>query len=44
VVLRLGRNVGTFDAHATSLDQIITAITGSKYGSDEVPHETTQTG
>lgn len=32
VVLRLGRNVGNFDAHATSLDQIVTAITGSKLG------------
>ncbi len=29
VVLRLGRNAGDFDAHATSLERIITAITGS---------------
>ena len=41
VVLRLGRNAGTFDAHATDLDQIITAITGSKFGNDEATHETT---
>jgi D-xylose transport system ATP-binding protein len=30
VVLRLGRNAGSFDAHTTSLDQIITAITGNR--------------
>ena len=30
VVLRLGRNAGSFDAHTTSLDQIITDITGNK--------------
>jgi D-xylose transport system ATP-binding protein len=41
VVLRLGRNAGNFDAHATELDQIITAITGSKFGNDEATHETT---
>jgi D-xylose transport system ATP-binding protein len=35
VVLRLGRNVGSFDAHAISLDQIVTAITGNKFGIEE---------
>ena len=30
VVLRLGRNAGNFEAHATSRDQIVTAITGSR--------------
>lgn len=39
IVLRLGRNVGNFDAHVTSLDQIVTAITGSKFGSEEDPME-----
>ena len=34
VVLRLGRNAGNFDAHTTSLDQIITAITGNKRGTE----------
>jgi len=32
VVLRLGRNAGDFDAHTTTLDQIVTAITGNKLG------------
>jgi D-xylose transport system ATP-binding protein len=44
VVLRLGRNAGTFDAHATSLEQIITAITGSKLGNEAESHETTPAG
>ncbi len=30
VVLRLGRNAGDFNAHTTTLDQIVTAITGNK--------------
>ncbi len=35
VVLRLGRNIGDFDAHATSLEQIIAAITGSQRDREE---------
>lgn len=31
VVLRLGRNAGTFDAHTISPDQIVAAITGDKW-------------
>jgi D-xylose transport system ATP-binding protein len=42
VVLRLGRNAGSFDAHATSLDRIITAITGNKFGHDDVSREKTR--
>ncbi len=44
VVLRLGRNAGDFDAHATSLDQIVTAITGNKLGREDESNEKTQAG
>jgi D-xylose transport system ATP-binding protein len=44
VVLRLGRNVNNFDAHTTSFDQIVTAITGSKSGSERESHENLQSG
>jgi D-xylose transport system ATP-binding protein len=37
VVLRLGRNAGNFDAHTTSFEQIIAAITGRKRGREEEP-------
>ena len=37
VVLRLGCNVGNFDAYSTSSDQIVTAITGKQL-SDEAAH------
>ncbi len=36
VVLRLGRNAGSFNAHTTSLDQIVTAITGDKLNDEQV--------
>jgi D-xylose transport system ATP-binding protein len=35
VVLRLGRNVGNFDTHTTSLEQIINAMTGSQRRREE---------
>ncbi len=35
VVLRLGRNVGTFDTHATSLEQIINVMTGGQRRREE---------
>ncbi len=35
VVLRLGRNVGSFDTHVTSLEQIINAMTGSQRRREE---------
>jgi D-xylose transport system ATP-binding protein len=44
VVLRLGRNAGSFDAHTTSLDQIITAITGNKLGRAEKSREKASAG
>lgn len=44
VVLRLGRNAGSFDAHTTSLDQIVTAITGDKSSDGTASRETIQTG
>jgi D-xylose transport system ATP-binding protein len=44
VVLRLGRNAGNFDAHTTSLDQIVTAITGNRLSDDEEFREKTRTG
>jgi D-xylose transport system ATP-binding protein len=33
-VLRLGRKAGVFDAHATSEEQIVGAITGAEFGDD----------
>jgi D-xylose transport system ATP-binding protein len=44
VVLRLGRNAGNFDAHTTSPDQIVTAITGNRLGDDEESREKTRAG
>jgi len=44
VVLRLGRTVGNFDAHATSSDQIVTAITGSKFGYADESNGRTRAG
>ncbi len=44
VVLRLGRNAGSFDAHTTPLDQIVTAITGNKFAHSTVDRQTTQAG
>jgi D-xylose transport system ATP-binding protein len=41
VVLRLGRNAGNFDAHTTSFDQIITAITGKQASAEDASTETT---
>ena len=35
VVLQLGRNVGSFDTHVTSLEQIINAMTGSQRRREE---------
>jgi D-xylose transport system ATP-binding protein len=32
-VLRLGRNSGIFDVHATSQETIVAAITGAEFGS-----------
>jgi D-xylose transport system ATP-binding protein len=42
VVLRLGRNAGDFDAHTTSLDQIVSAIMGDKLSDEEVFREKTR--
>jgi D-xylose transport system ATP-binding protein len=44
MVLRLGRNAGDFDAHTTSLDQIVTAITGNRLSAEEESRETTRAG
>lgn len=44
VVLRLGRNAGNFDAHNTSYNQIITAITGNKLSAEEKIYEERQAG
>ncbi len=44
VVLRLGRNAGNFDAHTTSLDQIVTAITGNRLSAEEESREKTRAG
>ncbi len=35
VVLRLGRNAGTFDVHAASREQIVAAIVGAAFGDNE---------
>ncbi|CAG0936658.1 Fructose import ATP-binding protein FrcA [Thermoflexales bacterium] len=44
VVLRLGRNGGNFDTYATSHDQIITAMTGGKFGCEEESTERIRAG
>jgi D-xylose transport system ATP-binding protein len=40
-VLRLGRVAGTFDIRDSSQEQIVAAITGAEFGSDERPTEET---
>jgi D-xylose transport system ATP-binding protein len=44
VVLRLGRNAGDFDTHATSLDQIVTAITGDRLSDEDDSGEKMRAG